>query len=69
MYFNFADHVTVLIISGSTAVGKTELSLHLAQRLNGEIISADSAQVQDIIITKYLRYVPTGLPRNGYWHC
>lgn len=35
----------MLVISGSTAVGKTELSLHLAQRLNGEIISADSAQV------------------------
>ncbi|XP_065882308.1 tRNA dimethylallyltransferase 2-like [Dysidea avara] len=35
----------VLVIAGSTAVGKTELSLHLAQRLNGEIISADSAQV------------------------
>lgn len=39
------DHVIVLVISGSTAVGKTELSLHLAQMLNGEIISADSAQV------------------------
>lgn len=41
------DHVIVLVISGSTAVGKTELSLHLAQRLNGEIISADSAQVHN----------------------
>lgn len=37
--------MTVLVVAGSTAVGKTELSLHLAQRLNGEIISADSAQV------------------------
>lgn len=45
MVFYIADHVTVLVISGSTAVGKTELSLHLAQKLNGEIISADSAQV------------------------
>ena len=41
--------MTVLVISGSTAVGKTELSLHLAQRLNGEIISADSAQVHSIV--------------------
>ena len=40
--------MTVLVLSGSTAVGKTELSLHLAQRLNGEIISADSAQVNSI---------------------
>jgi tRNA dimethylallyltransferase len=35
----------VLIISGPTAVGKTELSLTLAEDLNGEIISADSVQV------------------------
>lgn len=45
-----ADHVTVLVISGSTAVGKTELSLHLAQRLNGEIVSADSAQVDSLML-------------------
>lgn len=44
-----AGHVIVLVISGSTAVGKTELSLHLAQKLNGEIISADSAQVYNVI--------------------
>ena len=35
----------VIIISGPTAVGKTELSLRLAQRMKGEIISADSIQV------------------------
>jgi len=34
-----------LIIVGPTAVGKTELSLCLAERLNGEIVSADSRQV------------------------
>ncbi len=33
---------TVLFIVGPTAVGKTALSLALAQRLNGEIISSDS---------------------------
>ena len=32
----------VVAIVGPTAVGKTELSLQLAMRLNGEIISADS---------------------------
>lgn len=37
--------VPVLILTGPTAVGKTELSLDLAERLQGEIISADSAQV------------------------
>jgi len=35
----------VLIIAGPTAVGKTELSLMLAEDLNGEIISADSVQI------------------------
>ncbi|MGI6357199.1 MAG: tRNA (adenosine(37)-N6)-dimethylallyltransferase MiaA [Bacillota bacterium] len=35
----------LLVIVGPTAVGKTELSLTLAKRLRGEIISADSMQV------------------------
>jgi len=35
----------LIIISGPTAVGKTELSIHLAKELNGEIISADSMQI------------------------
>ncbi|MFO7536884.1 MAG: tRNA (adenosine(37)-N6)-dimethylallyltransferase MiaA [Chloroflexota bacterium] len=33
---------TLLILVGPTAVGKTTLSLRLAQRFNGEIVSADS---------------------------
>ena len=33
---------TLLIIVGPTAVGKTELAINLAEKLNGEIISADS---------------------------
>lgn len=35
----------IVIILGSTASGKTSLSLDIAQKLNGEIISADSMQV------------------------
>ena len=35
----------VIVIAGPTAVGKTSLSLALAERLDGEIISADSIQV------------------------
>ena len=35
----------MLVISGPTAVGKTELSINLAKKLNGEIISADSMQI------------------------
>jgi tRNA dimethylallyltransferase len=32
----------LVVIVGPTAVGKTEISIRLAERLNGEIISADS---------------------------
>lgn len=35
----------ILIIAGPTAVGKTEVSLLLAQELGGEIVSADSMQI------------------------
>ena len=35
----------VMVVTGPTAVGKTAISLALAERLNGEIISADSVQV------------------------
>lgn len=35
----------IVVIVGPTASGKTDLSLHLATRFNGEIISADSRQV------------------------
>lgn len=35
----------MVILTGPTAVGKTELSIQLAKELNGEIISADSMQV------------------------
>ena len=35
----------VIVITGPTAVGKTDLSLFLAHQLNGEIINADSTQI------------------------
>lgn len=35
----------LLVILGATATGKTRLGVSLAQKLNGEIISADSRQV------------------------
>jgi tRNA dimethylallyltransferase len=34
-----------MIIAGPTGVGKTEISLKLAERINGEIVSADSMQI------------------------
>ncbi|AHJ97268.1 tRNA (adenosine(37)-N6)-dimethylallyltransferase MiaA [Hymenobacter swuensis] len=35
---------TLLVITGPTAVGKTDLCVHLAQQLGTEIVSADSRQ-------------------------
>eukprot|EP00043_Microstomoeca_roanoka_P008227 m.79350 g.79350 ORF g.79350 m.79350 type:complete len:459 (+) comp14154_c0_seq1:199-1575(+) len=34
-----------VVLTGPTAIGKTDLSLRLAEELNGEIVSADSVQV------------------------
>lgn len=35
----------LIVIAGPTASGKTELSISLAKKVNGEIISGDSMQV------------------------
>ena len=35
----------LIILTGPTAVGKTDLSIRLARTVGGEIISADSMQV------------------------
>lgn len=35
----------LVIIAGPTAVGKTEISIEVAKRLNGEVVSADSMQI------------------------
>ena len=35
----------IIILTGPTAVGKTKASIELAQKIGGEIISADSMQV------------------------
>ena len=39
------DKQPLIILTGPTAVGKTNLSIRLAKEINGEIISADSMQV------------------------
>ena len=35
----------LLVITGATATGKSELAVRVAERVGGEILSADSAQV------------------------
>src|SRR5512147_3201187 len=37
-----SNKLPLILIVGPTAVGKTELAIQLAERLNGEIVSADS---------------------------
>ena len=39
------DPIKVVTVVGPTASGKTKLSVELAKRYNGEIISADSMQI------------------------
>lgn len=42
---HFPPRVTLLVVLGPTASGKTDLSLELGARLQGEIIGADSRQI------------------------
>jgi len=39
------QNITIPVITGPTAVGKTSVSIELAKQLKGEIISADSLQI------------------------
>lgn len=55
----------LVILTGPTAVGKTELSIKLAEKIGGEIISADSMQVyryMDIGSAKITREEMKGIP-------
>ena len=56
----------VIVIVGPTASGKTSLSIEIAKRFNGEIISADSMQIykyMDIATAK-----PTAEEMQGIKH-
>ena len=58
----------VLCIVGPTASGKTRLSIELAKRLSGEIVSADSRQVyrrMDIGTAKPSLAEREGIPHFG----
>lgn len=55
----------LIILTGPTAVGKTELSINLAKAVGGEIISADSMQVykyMDIGTAKIEKAQMAGIP-------
>ena len=55
----------LVILAGPTGVGKTELSIELAKRINGSVISADSMQVyrhMDIGSAKIKKEEMDGIP-------
>ena len=55
----------VIVIVGTTSSGKTELSLRLAKKFNGVIISADSRQIyrhMDIATAKTTKSQQQGIP-------
>lgn len=57
----------LIILTGPTAVGKTSLSIQLAKRIGGEIISADSMQVykgMDVGSAKILPEEMGGVPHH-----
>lgn len=57
----------IIILTGPTAVGKTNLSIKLAKAVNGEIISADSMQVykgMDIGTAKIREAEMEGIPHH-----
>ncbi|MFZ9720546.1 MAG: tRNA (adenosine(37)-N6)-dimethylallyltransferase MiaA [Candidatus Nanopelagicaceae bacterium] len=57
----------LVFIVGATATGKSELSLHLAERLNGEVVNADSMQLyrgMDIGTAKLSPQERRGIPHH-----
>lgn len=59
------DKKPLLVLTGPTAVGKTDLSISLAKAIGGEIISADSMQVykhMDIGTAKIMPEEMQGVP-------
>ena len=61
----------LIIITGPTASGKTALSVELAKKIGGEIISADSMQVyrhMDIGSAKVTKEEMDGVRPVSYTH-
>lgn len=61
------DKIKIVAVVGPTASGKTSLAVKLAQKLNGEVISADSMQVykgMDIATAKPDEEEMAGIPHH-----
>lgn len=64
---NLAEKQKLIVLIGPTAVGKTKLSIRLAKRFNGEIISGDSMQIyrtMDIGTAKITPEEMEGVPHH-----
>lgn len=62
-----SDKPFLIVLVGPTAVGKTEFSIELAKKVNGEIISGDSMQVykqMDIGTAKITQEEMSGIPHH-----
>ncbi|PTI76091.1 tRNA (adenosine(37)-N6)-dimethylallyltransferase MiaA [Staphylococcus xylosus] len=62
-----SDKPFLIVLVGPTAVGKTEFSIELAKKVNGEIISGDSMQVykhMDIGTAKITQDEMSGVPHH-----
>lgn len=61
------DKIFIVVVCGATASGKTRLSIDLAKRFNGEIVSADSMQIYkklDIASAKPTEEEKDGIPHH-----
>lgn len=59
------DKIPLIVVAGPTASGKTALAVEIAERINGEVISADSVQIYkylDIGSAKPTREEKRGIP-------
>ncbi|MDW8798949.1 tRNA (adenosine(37)-N6)-dimethylallyltransferase MiaA [Staphylococcus pseudoxylosus] len=62
-----SDKLFLIVLVGPTAVGKTEFSIELAKKVDGEIISGDSMQVykhMDIGTAKITQDEMSGIPHH-----
>ncbi|MGL4363783.1 MAG: tRNA (adenosine(37)-N6)-dimethylallyltransferase MiaA [Bacteroidales bacterium] len=66
-YVNTSERKTLLVLMGATAVGKTEVSIQLAQKLSCPIISCDSRQIYQELNIGVARPSPAQLEKIKHY--